>query len=491
MWGRGWPTLVLAVLCVAAVELALPRHLINHDVAQFMYGGRAALNGTRLYSGFVEMNLPTVYYASALPMLVADALGLSPAGGLMLTVMALVALSVAACARMLERAGLGGQGAFLLVVLVAEVLPACRHFGQREHVAAILTLPYVLSFLGPPVGRRAVAENVAVGVLAGFGLCLKPYFFALPLFVEAAVFCRRRWWGHGQSWSAVAVGGALLAVALWRQPDYLTVMVPLARAAYGGWDMPLPLLFVTEGAISSALTLWLAVRIPATPAHRQPRLLLAAAVAAGLVAALTQRKGYDYHFLPALVPAVPLLALVIVDGLAAWHADDPAARKHARFGLALAALVALWDGNRALRDALWPFDYNDTADRMAPVVARYGGGRPIAGLSVHVFPTFPYLLRHGGAWALRTPSLWPLVGHMDESGADVQAVRRMVVEDLAAQAPCLVFVDTWRWGNVTYPFIDFLSGESGFAEIWRRYRLVEQIDGYDFYSRCDPPRTIP
>lgn len=470
----------VVLLCVAGLQ----PHLPNHDVAQFMYGGRAMLGGATLYRDFIEMNLPTVYYASAMPMLLAERLGLSPNTGLLLCVFAVVALSLAVSARLLRRAGLAGNGGLLLLVLAVEVLPVFRHFGQREHLFAVLALPYVLSFLEPAEGEGGGWAVWAAGVLAGLGLSLKVYFFVLPLFVEAAAGWT--WRGRRQSWVAAFVGGGCLAVALWRHPEYVHDLVPLARATYGGWEVPPLQILRNEGLASSVLALWLAGRLPPDPRHGRVRLLLSAAAAAGLAVAVMQNKGYDYHFLPAIVPSLLLLSVVLADALAAMRRGDTGVQ----FGAVLvAALLLAWDGGRAVRDMVHPFNYNETSAEMAKDVARWGGGRPLVGLSVHVFPTFPYLLRHGGQWGLRYPSLWPLAGYLKAGGRGpvgerLAEVRHSVAEDMATAAPCLVFVDTLHWWNADFDLLGFLSQDPQFAAQWRQYRPVGRVDGYDLYARC-------
>lgn len=489
MIDRSWGILLAAVLVMAAAEAGLQPHLINHDVAQFLYGGRALLSGATLYRDFIEMNLPTTYLASTLPVLVAQGLGLNMAAALQLSVLVAVAASVALSALILNRAPLQRRPELLLLVLVGELLPAFHHFGQREHLFVILAFPYVLSFL--MVGR-VVPVAIAAGVLAGLGLSLKPYFFILPLFIEAAMW--RRWWGHVQSWFALGVGGTVMAAALWRHPEYITDLLPLARATYGGWEAPPLLLISIDGLSSSVLAFWLAARIPDNAGRGQARLLAGAATAAGIAIAVMQNKGYDYHMLPAVVPASLLLLAVLLDWTDASHVDARRARMWP--AIVLAALLLSWNGARFLRDAAVPFDYHDTNRKLAPIVAEWGGGHPIAGLSVHVFPTFPYLMRYGGEWALRYPSLWPLVGYFKAGGtappsADLVTLRSIVTEDMETKAPCLVFVDTWDWGFVRHPFVEFLSGDPRFAALWKNYRLVDGIDGYDIYSRCGSSRHIP
>jgi hypothetical protein len=64
-------------------------------------------------------------------------------------------------------------------VLGLVVTPA-YNFGQREHLFAILALPYFLAAVLEPIGLSLPSrERLALGLYAVFGIALKP-FFLLP-----------------------------------------------------------------------------------------------------------------------------------------------------------------------------------------------------------------------------------------------------------------------------------------------------------------------
>jgi hypothetical protein len=108
-------------------------------------------------------------------------------------------------------------------------------FGQREHLMVILGLPYLSAAIPRPEpehGALPPAMRVFIGIAAGVGFCLKPYFLLIPLLVEA-------WrWSHLRGATfvrieiiAMALVGAayVLAVVLFA-PEYLSVVVPQAAA---------------------------------------------------------------------------------------------------------------------------------------------------------------------------------------------------------------------------------------------------------------------
>ena len=466
--------LALALAVAALAPWVLAPHLINHDVAQFMYGGRAALGGLRLYTQFIEMNLPSAYYLAALPALLGEELGIGAAGGLVLFVMAAIAAALGLCAHFLRRAAIPDADWLLLALLVAMLLPAVRHFGQREHLLAVLSLSYALSFLVP----RAGIAGVLAGVLAGIAMGQKPYFLVLPLFLELAAPWRQSWRPHAQSVAALLVAGLCLGAGLLRHPEYLTELLPLARGTYGAWDGVWLVMLLHQELMFGLALLLFACRLPSRPETAPVRRLLLAAAMAGLFLIFLQRKGYDYHYLPLMVPALALAALVLADIVALGLAAEAVLA-----GPLLALGLAV-----AIGAARVPFDYHRTADQLAPLVARHGGDGVVGGLSIHPFPFFDLLMRHGGRWATRYASLWPLVGQLahPERPLDdtMRRIRGQLAEDLEREHPCVVVVDEYRWGAQRQGLLAFLQDDAHFARVWAAYAKVAQVDGYAVHSRC-------
>jgi hypothetical protein len=185
-------------------------------------------------------------------------------------------------------------------VLTVLLLVSVGWFGQREHLAIALILPWLLVVLS----KDDVPSSLAA--LAGIGFCLKPYFLIGYLAVAAYVHRPTR---GLLAPLAVGAGYALLVAVL--APDY----VPLVRtlgADYLAWQRAgaAQLLWANPNA-------WVAVLGPAawrwTRSAATDRRLgdgLAVATLAFLAGAVAQGKGWNYHYAPAVTTSVLQLLLV-------------------------------------------------------------------------------------------------------------------------------------------------------------------------------------
>src|SRR5262249_49321031 len=99
--------------------------------------------------------------------------------------------------------------AFLLLVDVGWM------FGQREHLTALLILPYSFAAAGFASGglSSSLSSRLAAGVLAGIGFGLKPYFLLALVVVEAYLLFRRGPWSLLRS-EALGIGVVLVLYAV-------------------------------------------------------------------------------------------------------------------------------------------------------------------------------------------------------------------------------------------------------------------------------------
>jgi hypothetical protein len=188
---------------------------LNHDAANALYVGCRVLAGDVLYLDWLYYVMPPVVFLSSAVCGVAHATGLAPPTVLHLAVVAAAALGL----RVLRRASPGGArflglalgylvlvAANLLFLERAGSLP--RAFGQREHLFALLFVPY-LFWRG---SEQAASPATRCLVLAlGFVMMVKPHLAAAVVAVEVACWrdSRRR-----SVWVPLAVGAVLPFAAL-------------------------------------------------------------------------------------------------------------------------------------------------------------------------------------------------------------------------------------------------------------------------------------
>ena len=176
----------LAALCLAAVGPAY----VNHDAAWYLYMVDRWIHGARLYNDVIDTNPPLIIWLSTPPAL-ATLAGWSPLAAFKIYVFAIAAGSAAASRRIVSRSA--PQRA---VIVGATVLFVClpfvkEDFGQREHFAVLLTLPYVL-MAAATVGSSP-REQVLAGIAGGLGFAIKPHFLIAWIAVEACAMAYDGW----------------------------------------------------------------------------------------------------------------------------------------------------------------------------------------------------------------------------------------------------------------------------------------------------------
>ena len=484
----------LAALCLSAwqVQAALP---LNHDVGWLLLGARRLLDAGGLAADrFVDVTPPLVLGLYALPVAVSRALAVSEIAALRIFVIALAAGSLGLCQLAASRLFTGEPAALVrgwLVTVGVVLLPLVGYdFGQREHLIALLLLPYLVDAAArahaadPP---RSVAAFT--GVAAGLAIGMKPQFALVVLAVEGVVWHARRRWRAvvGPGLVALAATVALSAAwTAWMAPDYLRVTLPLVWETYGAYHRPLRELVRWLDPLFAGALILVAWRLPRGGALRDLARTLIVAAAAAYAAYLAAGTDWDYHRYPFGVFAIATLALPLL---------RPLSRGPAVSLLVLAVTVAslfvapleIRDTRRAGRE--WPgwTQGAATLDILRAVEDR-GRGGSIFLFSSSVAPAFPAVNYAGVEWASRFSCLWllPAViraralpeGALPEARRQrLDAIGRYLVDavthDLGRARPDLIFVPRGRehqaFGGVAFDFLPFFERDPRFAKLWSGY----------------------
>ena len=331
----GW--LAIAAILIALCAFAVFPAYMNHDAAWYFHMANVWLDGGTLYRDVVDTNPPLIVFLTAIPVWIARAVGGSQPPVFEATVLFLAAGSATACVRPIWRTWQTDLSRGLIsILLVFALFPFVGgDFGQREHFSAILVAPFVLEACAAAVGQSAGRlRSIVVGVLAGLGFALKPYFVIAWIAVEIALAILQRPLRTWRRPAAMAVVASMLAYAvivITLVPNYLSLALevihlyaklapPLGQLL---WDIHREL--ETWIAVLAALIL---VRMP--PQQRAPTVVLFAAATGFLAAALVQFKAWNYHFYP-----FEVFGLLFVGALAGGVADaHPAAMALVRGGRA-------------------------------------------------------------------------------------------------------------------------------------------------------------
>jgi hypothetical protein len=476
---------------------------VGHDQLWCLYVAQRMLAGAKLYGPeLFESNPPFIMWASLflahvaqlthIPITVLFKLAVSSLG----LASALISLNILRrIYPTLTQATLWFL-AFAYIVIFA-VMPA-RDFGQRDHLLAILCLPYVLAAALDAIKHQPqnrvphisplrcgfdptplpTSLRLLIAIAAAIGICLKPHNALLLLTTELLLLvytARPRRFLPRVELSTILATGALYLLAVHKlTPDYLTEVVPLLKDVYWAIGHLSPFQLLGE---SIQLHILLAITLTALIGrgrHDRPAIFLLAAGIASTVAYYLQGTGWYYQQIPALsftAAALALLILPATDGCPIFAtassslrwAEAPPDSKIARLlnhpttpiaALALSLLALVLTAHFT--------DYPFVPSRSFPIEApdesfftSLPPNTPVAILTTSVDDTVMPTAKYHLLWAQRTNNLWILPALLrNESGpppqraipptrlAELEALqRRFMVEDLNRWHPKLILVN--------------------------------------------------
>lgn len=485
---RAW--LACFVVLFALAGLVQFPFALNHDAAWHFYSSIRVLGGDRIGVDIADINPPMAMWLFSFPGLAVTGLGLSPAivfKAFVLLVAALVFLTIRR--PLIASVGRKANFALLMVAAVFLFLPG-YHFGQREHLAAVLTLPYVCLAV-----RRSAIEPVApraaalAGLMAAIGICFKPYFLAVPLMVELRLVLRRRDLRANlrvETLVMVMIGVAYLAAVFIFAPDYLYRVVPDALATYSGFESGVD--EIVREAAGVLVFPVLALLLGLLALRRIDPLASAFLAAAGgfLIAAVLQQKGWQYQIMPAslYIVAAATVQLALTQrwrGLVA-----------ATIGLAclVPVLTFVWDGLAS----------DGTSARVAALEQVLDTP---ATSSVYAFITsprdmHPAVLQSGKVWAdaygvaiflpahlhaLQTETPGP---RQQQAIAISEAYLNAMLDRFLVEPPDVLAFDVagFKLGisnSATFDYLDFLATYPAFVSLIARYDEIAPIGRFRLF----------
>jgi hypothetical protein len=505
--------IVIAALGAAAEFATFARS----DMAFLLYAAERVLDGARLYVDVVEINPPLIVALNIPAVLLARFIGASDIL-VYRALMVLVLLGSLWFSDRVLRPLLGEcedalRYRFGLILAFALFLAPGNDFGQREHLLVAFSSPYLLLAAGRIAGRPAAAgEGFLAGALAGLGLALKPHF----LLVWAAIEGYAAWRLRARRPSYEALGTLITLVAYLAgvalvTPQYFR-LVELLGPAYAGFGHD-PFLHVLVTAPGAALCILAGLAALALRHHsRHPALwsVLAVAMVASFIAAAAQQKGWVYHFYPARVFALTLLALAVLDVCRPLKRRVPRIYAAVAFAaLGVSVLSAIGSGVTRVRhrDAAREAEQAQL-DQLVVAVRRYmPRGGSLFSLSYTIGSSFPLVNYSGVRWASRFPHLWileavyhdelyepaPLRYHTpEEMGPAERFLNEAVSQDLARHRPDVLLIlrharDVPQNSLRRLDYVGYFGRDPRIARELRQYRLAEDVGEYHLYVRARTP----
>ncbi len=505
-WRRVGIFFAAVTLAVGGLVLQGNTHL-NHDLSWVLYSAGEMLNGAVFGRDVIAANPPLAWYLAMPAVGLADALAIHSATAFRGFVAVLSLASLAFAWRSMSRTGSQVSAAearlFLLVASYIFFVGSYRDFGQREYLALVLVLPYLLVAAARMDGRSyAPATAIAVGLAAGIGFALKPYFLAVPLLVEllGAIRARSLRVAFRCETFCLASFFGLYAVSLpLMTPDYVFGVVPAVRPVYWGFNDSFGEVLSGIGTelLGFATAIYLAARLRCSSLQ----LVLLAAAGGFLFSYLVQMKGYTYHGFPFRGLVALSLAMFLAQ---LFCAPAGAAARHRIAGLLGGVAFLAVVGINLLAVAEWYGSANrDTGDiaagidRMVALVDRHAAGSDFLALSTHPYPGFPTAIYASANWGAKTNSriFLPAVAKLRHAGASGDGAVLRYAEQQAhgflrhdlAMLPRLILVDgnalKHGIGELEFDILAFYLEDPEIRARFDGYRELKPLGGIRVFVR--------
>ena len=312
--------IILATIALPGLFLQFTTYL-HRDMAWILHSTKRLMEGGVFGQDVIDCNPPLMWYLSYPIVFLSEATGWHPANMFRITV-ALVTILVLLWMASIRRTSSmtctrWGANTLLMATVYVFFVTSNMDMGQREYLALLFSLPYItmaatrLSGLSP-----TQSEALLVGIMAGIGIALKPYFLAVPFAVELVVWIIARRFSY--FWRPEVVSGMVTMIAygfvvLIFAPAYIFEIVPLVQKSYWASDLSYLSLFRSGSQSLMALTIaaFLCRRLSTTP---MAYILIAAGFGFTL-SYFVQKKGVNYHEFPIRALAIMALIALVVEGV--------------------------------------------------------------------------------------------------------------------------------------------------------------------------------
>lgn len=486
------------------------------DIAWPFYLAEQMLTGARQGLDFLEVNPPLFLWLAVPPVVIERFSGLGAWQANVLLTALLAAASLAMAYRFLVLLGVDRRQRRILLLaagFAAFVLPRIE-FAQREHLAYLVTFPYIvlsavrLRRMSAPPGLAAIA-----GILGGVGFSLKPHFLLAWLLLELLMFARLGFGALKRIELGALVGFGLLyflAVVV-LVPEYL----PMAFRLRPWYDRYINNgIGVTTILAGPILLLTALVVLAQRQAAREEDSLVAClsmAFLGFLAAAILQRKGFSYHFIAASCFGLTTL-------VRGWQILRPGwslrpSVLFSRSGLLLVLVLLVRASADAARELANPearrYRTDPSYPLLLPVVKQLARGQSLVVLSSNPAAGWPLARDVGATWASRYMSLWPLPAIYDGQvwarsphlvRPNPPALRPAfetrfideVVADLERWRPRLIVVqepdpEYPGWGGAKrFDYLGYFGADPRFVAWMGQYRQVDSVGGYALWLRERP-----
>lgn len=233
-----WWWFPFVLLCVIAFVLQL-NSFIHMDVIYLIHAAERMLSGGNYTRGFFETNPPMIMFLYMPAIFLSKLSGMSLIYTLRIYLFILMISSISTCyffiSKIIKTDSTLKYSLLYLLCFILFFLPV-HEAAQREHMLLILVLPYLFLCV-LRVEDRTVSPYLAafVGLFAGLGFAIKPFFLPTFFLVEFYVMFKKRnflWALRIESLMISCVILIYLFCVVYFYSDYFRIVLPIVLHLY-------------------------------------------------------------------------------------------------------------------------------------------------------------------------------------------------------------------------------------------------------------------
>lgn len=471
----------LLVLCLISLcAFWLQAHMLMHeDVINTIHVSSLLLeNGAQHYGmDYLEFSPPMIMHLTFPALLFSKWLGIDIYTSFIAYTISLIMLSMTCCYVLLRK--LQGRNYFILATatFVLLFLPA-NFFGQREHFLLILILPYLVS-IAVRIENKPINAFFAImiGIMAGLGFSLKPFFIPAFLCVELYLLLSKR---HVLRLECIMI---LLTLILYHIyvfiffHNYIFTLAPVVTQLYSASIRePWHIIF------SHWYVLYCCAAILVYLLNQQKTIIgnvFFCALLGLMIAFLIPRASWFQHVLPAFGIACLLFASIFVSQL-----SRPLQQNILLILGLLLFYYPIYETVHLTQSAALKKQYF-LRSPLLQFFQQQSVQTSFLCLSLQDMD-FQYLIPHSRLHYVGiTPNLWWLIG-LTKLQMKNEQLNDMVANNIEKNKPTIILVDTTPprdFLNIKIDMINELKQNAIFQHAWRAYHYQTTIGKFAIYRR--------
>ena len=507
---------LLAILSVFVAGIITQIYMmLNFDVSWLMKVTNKLLNGGHYYTDFIETNPPLILYIYTPAVFLAKIfhIGFNLA---FKTYTFIVAIGSLYLCNILMRDIFSNADkyiryALLIAISFVFILMPGYSFGEREHFALMLTLPY-LFLLDLRLSNKSINFYLIllIGIMAGFGFAIKPYFLFTLIACELYFMYKRRNLFACIRSETVIIGAFILiylsSIFIFNS-NYLYKVFPLVyRLYFVAVKAPIRLVLLQGTIIFWLVALGVYFLFYEKLRYRSLATILIFASMGYLISYLIQHNTWYYHLLPTLAIATMLMILLMGEKISDMVAKykfgirwfdiillvllsifivispiiDTAV--HIRTGILTSKHMRTnnlfqYVKRNAYKQSIYVFD-----DRIIMVSGLVDFAHAT---SASRFPS--QLFMPGIEWLSNMPHLSKT--RKKQLAKDKKEITNIVVADLQKYKPKLILENISKINlppnRKHFDFIRFFSKDSRFRKLFKSYKYITTLSGMAIYMHKD------